>query len=58
MFYLMPRAPNQNGTSALDTCNTERHISAECVRLINGVDKKCNVNFQWMTSSALSANTD
>ncbi len=50
--------PNQNGTMAKDACCKDRFISAECVRLISFPDKKCGMNFQWVTSSALNAHTD
>ncbi len=62
VFYLNPQShlypPNQNGTIAKDGCCKEKFISAECVRFISCPDKKCGKNFQWVTSSALSAHTD
>ncbi len=61
-FYLIPQShldpPNQNGTMAKDACCKEKFIRAECVRLLSCLDKKCGMNFQWVTSSALSAHTD
>ncbi len=42
---------------AKDVCYKEKCVSSEYVRLISYPDYKCGMNFQWMTSSSLSAHT-